>query len=74
MWISASRSDGPTDAKGCTSASVNTGHKWKYHHASDATYDEALPHIIDNPPKLFDAVNKHGLAIFLIVSGAPFHP
>ncbi len=57
MWISASRSDGPTDAKGCASA-----------------YDEALPPIIDNPPKLLDAVNKHGLAIFLIVSDAPFPP
>ena len=27
-----------------------------------------LSPIIDNPPKLLDAINKHGLAIFLIVS------
>jgi len=62
MWISASRSDRPTDA----------GDKWKYHHSSGATYDEALRPIIDNPPKLLDVVNKHGLAIFLIVSDATF--
>jgi hypothetical protein len=31
-----------------------------------------LPPTIENPPELLGAVNKHGLAIFLIVSYSPF--
>jgi hypothetical protein len=66
MWIFADKSSESTNTKryaggvpkDITDRHMNTGNKTRL--ISDAW-------IIDNPPKLFDEINKHGLAIFLIV-------
>ena len=59
---------GTTSAK---RAPVNTGDEWghptSHYHADNGV----LLLVTDNPPKLLDVVNKHGLVIFLIVSSLP---
>ncbi len=69
MWVFADESTDTKHyassgvAKGNSDRLMNTGGKSKHHLVSDGI-DKG---VIDNPPKLFDAINKHGLTIFLIV-------
>lgn len=71
MWVFADDPPTSTVAKRCASSVavgdsdrlVNPGNNLKHHPISNGI-DQG---IIDNPPKLFDAINKHGLTIFLLV-------
>lgn len=56
MWIFA---DQPTSPKRLAKGDAQS--------SSDVQTNETNDGSIDNPPKLFDAINKHGLATFLIV-------
>jgi len=68
MWVFADESSTSTDtkhypssvAKGNPDRLMNTGDNSKHSNGIDEG-------IIDNPPKLFEVINKHGLTVFLIV-------
>jgi len=69
MWIFADRPSGSTNTKSYvgkddSNGFMDSGDNSK-HYPSSNGIDNV---VIGNPPKLFDAINKHGLAIFLIAN------
>lgn len=66
MWIFADTNTIHSVAEGNINKLGNSAETSEYF-VTNGIDNGDLPPIVDNPPRIFHAINKHGLAIFLIV-------